>query len=173
MGVRWVDTWKKDGVRSRLVCQDFKQGKGQCDEMFAPTPPLLASRWLCSRMASQAKSGLQDGRLMALDFSKAFLYGDVEGEVFIELPEEDARRCGGANVGLLSKSMYGLRDAPLIWQKVVKVMLMKRGFIPLIGTQCVDTNKKLKMTIVAHVDDLLCQGEEKDLKDLLNQLQGE
>ena len=89
VGVRWVDTWKNDGVRSRLVCQDFKREKGKCDEMFAPTPPLLASRWLCSKMASQSRAGPKEGRLMALDFSKAFLYGNVSREVYIELPEED------------------------------------------------------------------------------------
>ena len=83
IGVRWVDSAKNGGVRSRLVCQDFKRGKGQCDEMFAPTPPLLASRWLCSKMASQSKTGLLDGRLMVLDFSKAFLYGDVDRGIYI------------------------------------------------------------------------------------------
>ena len=51
---------------------------------------------------------------MALDFSKAFLYGDMEREVFIELPDDDVRKSGGAFVGRLLKSMYGLRDAPQI-----------------------------------------------------------
>ena len=101
--------------------------------MFAPTPPLLASRWLCSKMASQSRMGLKDGRLMALDFSKAFLYGDVSREIYIELPDEDGRKEAGANIGLLRKSMYGLRDAPLIWQKVVKKMLTQRGFTSLVG----------------------------------------
>ena len=73
---------------------------------------------------------------MALDFSKAFLYGLVDREVYIELPEEDGRRNGGANIGLLLKSMYGLRDAPQIWQRVVRQMLLDRGFRHLVGTQC-------------------------------------
>ena len=94
IGVRWVDCWKKSGVRSRLVAQDFKKGKGQCDEMFAPTPPLLASRWLVSRMASCSRGGPKDQRLMTIDFSKAFLYGDVDRATYIELPEEDGRKDG-------------------------------------------------------------------------------
>ena len=92
IGVRWVDTLNADDVRSRLVAQDFKKGKGQCDEMFAPTPPLLASRWLCSQMASGNGRGPGNKCLMALDFSKAFLYGMVDREVYIELPAEDGRR---------------------------------------------------------------------------------
>ena len=81
MGVRWVDVARNGGVRSRLVCQDFNNEKKHSDEMFAPTPPLLASRWCVSRMACQGWSGPGSQRLMALDFSKAFLYGDMQRRV--------------------------------------------------------------------------------------------
>ena len=43
---------------------------------------------------------------MALDFEKAFLYGDMEREVCIVLPVEDPRSDGGRNVGYLKKAMY-------------------------------------------------------------------
>ena len=38
--VRWVDTMKSDGVRSRLVARDFKSGDKDRDDLFAATPPL-------------------------------------------------------------------------------------------------------------------------------------
>ena len=119
LGVRWVDTQKGECVRSRLVCQDFNTDKGHSDEMFAATPPLLASRYLVSLMASQGQRGTGENKLMALDFSKAFLYGLMKREVYIELPDEDSRKFHGYQVGILHKSMYGLRDAPRIWQDVV------------------------------------------------------
>ena len=72
IGVRWVDVAKNGGVRSRLVCQDFNTDKKHGDEMFAPTRPLVASRWCVSRMASQGLYGSGLQRLMALDFSEAF-----------------------------------------------------------------------------------------------------
>ena len=50
-------------------------------------------------------------RLMSIDFTKAFLYGEMEREVYIELPNEDGRKQGGSNVGLLRQAMYGLRDS--------------------------------------------------------------
>ena len=58
IGVRWVDVEKNGGVRSRLVCQDFNPDKGRknADDVYAPTPPLLASRWLVSLAASQGKA---------------------------------------------------------------------------------------------------------------------
>ena len=40
MSVRWVDTLKSDGVRSRLVARDFKGGDNDRDDLFVATPPL-------------------------------------------------------------------------------------------------------------------------------------
>ena len=34
-------------------------------------------------------------KMMAVDFTKAFLYGDMERDVFIELPDEDERKYRG------------------------------------------------------------------------------
>ena len=173
VGVRWVDSAKNGGVRSRLVCQDFNKDAKKNDDMFAPTPPLMASRWLVSRMASQGLSGPGNMHLMGLEFSKAFLYGDMERQVFIDLPHEDARKFQGDYVGLLNKSMYGLRDAPQIWQRVVHDMLTSRGFTSLSTTQCVYVNLKNDITIVAHVDDLLCLGSRRYLEEFLASLRGE
>ena len=173
VGVRWVDTLKGDKVRSRLVAQDFNNDRVRSDEMFAATPPLVASRYLVSRMASQQAGGLGDLRLMALDFSKAFLYGDMQREVYIELPDEDLRKFLSDCVGLLKKSMYGLRDAPLIWQQVVREMLEARGFVQLIGTQCTYAHLASGMLIVAHVDDFLVLGRREELVSLRDGLKSE
>ena len=122
-------------------------------------------------MASQGTDGLGELRLMALDFSKVFLYGNMQREVYVELPEEDSRRSQTDCVGLLRKSIYGLRDAPQIWQSVVKSMLGIRGFTQLVGTQCTYVNKANGMLIVAHVDDFLVLGRRADLVDLRGALQ--
>ena len=68
------------------------------------------------------------------------------------------------------KAMYGLRDAPLIWQKVVKEMLEKRGFVALVTSQCVYVNKSTGVIVVAHVDDFLCSGPRAELVLLRKQL---
>ena len=72
---------KSPNYRSRLVAKEIKRGPS--DEMFAATPPLVVSRWLTSRAASQGGRGPGKKQLMALDFSKAFLYGDVQREIYI------------------------------------------------------------------------------------------
>ena len=110
---------------------------------------------------------------MTLDFSKAFLYGDMEREVYVELPDEDSRKHESDCVGRLLKSMYGLRDAPQIWQKVVKRMLTARGYKALIGTRCMFVHPETSMVIVAHVDDFLVLGTKAQLMELIASLQTE
>ena len=79
-----------------MVAQEFANESDPTGELFAPTPPLAATRWLISGAASIGKHGPGDERLMLLDFKKAFLYADIERELFIELPADDGRREGGA-----------------------------------------------------------------------------
>lgn len=167
-----VDISKKDPVRSRLVCQDF-EGNDKTDELFAPTPPLVAASWLVSRMASQGRRGPARKRLLAIDSTEAFLYGNMDRDVYIELPPEDARRHNGDVVGHLQKSMYGLRDAPLIWQRVVHEMLSSRGLNRLVTSQCIYYHPVSGIALVAHVDDFLCFGDKSDLMELLGDLQSE
>ena len=45
--------------------------------------------------------------------------------------------------------MYGLRDAPLIWQGVVKEMLEARGFKALLTAQCVYVHPVTGVVVVA------------------------
>ena len=52
----------------------------------------------------------------------------VDRELYVELPEDDEQRQGGANVGLLNKAMYGTRDAPAAWSRLVRSMLADLGF---------------------------------------------
>ena len=153
IGVRWVETNKGSlvapKVRSRLVCQEFARGS-TLEEMFAPTPPLVATRWLLSECASRGLGGPGDYRLMLLDFKRAFLYGDIQRTLYIELPEDDSRRNGGANVGLLRKAMYGTQDAPSVWQQLVRQMLTGLGFTPSTTVACLYFNAKTRVSIVAH-----------------------
>ena len=52
----------------------------------------------------------------------------MEREVCVEFPPEDPNRDGGANVGYLVRAMYGLREAPAIWQAVIQGLMADLGF---------------------------------------------
>jgi hypothetical protein len=127
VGVRWVDSLKVTIVKSRLVAQEFASEQGNRDDIFAATPPLMASKYVISNTASRGRSGRTSRRISVMYVKRAFLYGNIEEEIYIELPEEDAMKQKGY-VGKLKKAMYGTRSAPLIWQKVVMKKMKEMGF---------------------------------------------
>ena len=107
---------------------------------------------------------------MLLDFKKAFLYVDIDRTLYIELPDDDARKNGGSNVGLLRKAMYGTRDAPAAWSRLVRAMLAELGFAPCMSCACVLFHSGRGITVVSHVDDFLCSGPASQLRWLRSML---
>jgi len=164
VGTRWVDHNKGTDmvpeVRSRLVGQEFARGEVR-DDLFAATPPLTATRLILSAVASRGRKGPGDHRVMLLDVKKAFLYGKLSRSVYIELPEEDPMSKSGEFVGRLKKAMYGLRDAPQVWQAEVKKTMTDLGYTSAVATPCVYFNQGTQCRVVAHVDDFLCTGPQK------------
>jgi len=173
IGVRWVDVDKgtpgEPQVRSRLVGQEYAAGKVR-DDLFAATPPLMASRMLVSGVASRGRTGAGGYRVMLLDVKKAFLYGAIQRKVYIELPKEDPMSESGVWVGKLKKAMYGTRDAPQVWQGEVRRTLEEMGFTTSIGTPCTYYNEGTDVRVVAHVDDFLVTGPREELQRFRKEL---
>ena len=111
---RWVKVQKGSAVRCRLVVQEVAYDKR--DDLFAGTPPLGAMRHLLSSAMSQG-SRSWDQKVCIVDVRRAFLHGEAERDIFIELPEQDPQAKGGKCVGKLKKTLYGTRDAPQAGQK--------------------------------------------------------
>ena len=107
---------------------------------------------------------------MLLDFKKAFLYADIDRELYVELPGDDERRRGGANVGLLNKAMYGTRDAPAAWSRLARSMLVDLGSTACRTAACVFVHPSKGMEIVSHVFDFLCSGPPRYLVELRKML---
>ena len=53
--------------------------------------------------------------------------GCVNQDVHVEPPDEDARKKPGL-IARLHKAMYGLREVPLIWQRVLRDTMRNVGF---------------------------------------------
>ena len=164
IGVRWVDvnkgTKEVPKVRSRLVGQEFAHGERR-DDLYAPTPPQAAARFLLSTCAGQGKRGPGQKSILLLDIKKAFPYGKISRNVYIERPVEDPMSEGGGwwhLVGKLDKAMYGTRDAPAEWQAELERAMIKLGFRPVVSTPCLYCHSLLDVRVVGHVDDLICVG---------------
>ena len=160
--VKWVrinkGTREKPKLRCRLVAQELALGQRE-DELFAGTPPLSAVK-MAIHHAAQAGRGR---KLMSLDVKCAFLYGVARRKIYIELPTGDPRH-GSEYVGVLNKSLYGTRDAPLIWADEVRQTLVELGFYPSKLQPSVYYHRTEKILVVVHVDDFLISGTESQLK---------
>jgi len=170
--VRWVDvnkgTDEAPRIRSRLVGQEFARGERR-DELYAPTPSLAAARLAISMVVSQSKQGPKGWEIVLLDIKKAFLYGKMWRNVYIELPDED-EKSGRGLVGKLDRAMYGTRDAPAEWQAELERTMVSIGFVQSSSTPCVYYHEDWQLRVVAHVDDLLCVGPGRWLKHFLKEL---
>lgn len=159
VGTRWVQVNKgckeKPDVRCRLVAQEFAHDKR--DDLFAGTPPLAAARYVLSDCMSRGRSSFKRS-VMVLDVKKAFLHGKMERELYIELPVEDPQRDNGQYIGRLVRALYGTRDAPLAWQRVVKKFMIERGFHHSHIAQGIYVHRARDLRIVCHVDDFLVTG---------------
>ena len=62
--------------------------------------------------------------------------------------------------------MYGTRDAPAVWSRLVRKMLSDLGFVPCRTAACVFMHPTTGVKIVSHVDDFLCTGPKIELEKL-------
>jgi hypothetical protein len=154
---KWV--WKlKKGSRgevvrhkARWVVRGFEQQEGtDFFETFASVVKPMSYK------AIFAITAALDWELEQMDVKTAFLYGEVEEEVYVRQPTgmEDPKYPN--KVCKLKKALYGLKQAPRVWYKTLTKFLKSRGYKPLDADSSVFFGHD---TIVAiYVDDLLIAG---------------
>jgi hypothetical protein len=105
-----------------------------------------------------AIAAARDLELEQMDIKTAFLYGNLDEEVYIEQPPEFDD--GTGRVCKLNKALYGLKQAPRIWYQTLATFLKDLGFHPL--TSDVGVFAKEDTYIAVHVDHLLVAGPSKE-----------
>ena len=88
------------------------------EETFAPIAKINSVRILLSLAANR------DWPLHQFDVKNAFLHGDLEEEVYMDVPPgfEDSKTEG--KVCRLKKSLYGLKQSPRAWfERFMQAML--------------------------------------------------
>jgi hypothetical protein len=110
---RWVYDIKTDGrKRGRLVAKGFSQIPGiDFEETFSPVARFETVRLLL------ALSALEDWEIEALDVKTAFLYGNLDEELYMEQPEGFVVKGQERKVYRLKKALYGLKQAAIQWLK--------------------------------------------------------
>src|SRR5258705_4538016 len=121
---RWVYNVKTDGRKQgHLVTKGFSQIPGiDFEETFSPVARFETVRLLL------ALSVLEDWEIKAIDVKTAFLYGNLDEELYMEQPEGFIIKGQETKVYHLKKALYGLKQASLAWNKQADKSLKTIGF---------------------------------------------
>ncbi|CAI7805590.1 unnamed protein product [Closterium sp. NIES-54] len=170
---RWVLTTKyriDDTVeckKVRLVVKGFTQVYGaDYDEMYSPVSSYVTLRIFLSIVA------VLDLNLMQLDMKNAFLQSKLDRVLYMYQP--DYFDDGTSRVCKLLKSLYGLKQSPLLWYRALDGVLLGAGW----KKSQVDEvlyfktgDNGVTCSVLVYVDDLLAASISpvmlKELKELL------
>lgn len=163
VGCKWIYTVKQnpDGkierYKARLVAKGYSQTYGiDYDETFSPVAKMSTVRTLISCAANY------DWPLYQLDVKNAFLHGDLQEEVYLEVPPGFATDQTKGKVLKLKKSLYGLKQSPRAWFDRLRRAMCNMGY-----KQCNSDHTVFyyhsggSVTILAvYVDDMIITGND-------------
>ena len=157
VGCKWVFTMKQtpegkvDRYKARLVAKCYSQTYGiDYDETFAPVAKMGTVRMLISYAANFGWP------LHQLDVKNAFLHGNLEEEVYMEVPPGFSNKQTIGKVCKLKKSLYGLKQSPKAWFDRFRRAICDMGYSQCSGDHTVFyKHKGPYITILAvYVDDI-------------------
>src|SRR5882724_11402723 len=144
--------------RSRWVVRGDKQKTDlSLSDTFAPVSRITSLRILL------ALATMKNLRIFAWDVDSAYLYGKIDHDIFVKLPEGYEKP---GKVGKLNKVLYGLPEAARVWREDLEAKLKSLGFSPLGSNTGVFLSKSQTgfTAIDTHVDDGtgICSSEEEE-----------
>ncbi len=159
LDTKWVFKvkYKDDGTiekfKARLVVRGYKQREGiDFSSTFAP---VVRSKTIKLLLSLAAQHGL---KLVQLDFTNAFVNSDLPDNLYIKIPEGLQTNETHGKVYKLEKSLYGLRQAPALWNQTVNNLFIELGYIRSITDTCVYfkyvKSDSMPIIISVYVDDI-------------------
>ena len=173
IGNKWVFKIKRDGTyRASLVALGYSQFPGvDYSDDFAPVAHDVSFRIALARMMVEKLDSL------VMDVETAFLYGDIEEEIFMKSPvgmEEIDPGSSPEDCYQLKKGIYGLcQAARQLWKKFVDTIKKESfGFRVSPAGPCM-LFKENELGIIMYVDDMLIIGKKEQIQDFASKIQKE
>lgn len=164
---RFVHTIKHDPsgggndiYKTRLVAKGFTQRPGiDFVDTYSPVGHRQSFRQVMTISAHE------DFEIEAIDITGAFLHGDLDHVVYMNLPPELAVGEYEGKVALLIHSLYGLKQAGLCWNAKLDTWLRDQGWKANKDDPCVyirhDSTGAIELMLYIHVDDAAIAGRNK------------
>ena len=158
VGSRWIFKVKKNadgGIerrKARFCAKGFTQKAGvDFHETYAPVAKMNSIRTILSIVTTE------DLELHQADVDTAFLYGEMDTDVYIRQPSGFVEPGKEDWVCHLKKSLYGTKQAARQWYKKVHSTVTKNGFEECQSDNCVYIRRiDSEFSILAlYVDDLI------------------
>jgi len=159
---RWVFVLKRNAegeverAKARLVARGFEQRFGRdVFKTFSPVPRLETVRTFLTIVELNGWVRVQ------FDIATASLHRQVEEEVFMEPPQGvvvPQNKCLK-----LIKALYGLRQAPKVWNQALDEALSEMNFKQIKSDACVYRNSDASIIILIYVDDGIVAAKSKKI----------
>lgn len=121
--------------KTRIVAKGFTQIQGlDYFDTFSPTLRSASFRYLISLAV------IMGWKIYNLDVQTAFLHGELEEEIYMEIPEAFLKTINvdrRNQVFLLLKSIYGLKQASRAWNDKFTESIKKMGYIQSSADPCI------------------------------------
>uniref|UniRef100_A0A5S6QZI5 Reverse transcriptase Ty1/copia-type domain-containing protein n=1 Tax=Trichuris muris TaxID=70415 RepID=A0A5S6QZI5_TRIMR len=167
ISAKWVFRVKRDEqdnvytYKARLVARGFTQLQGRdYDETFAPVVRYETVR------AFLAVAAVKSMHVRHIDVKTAYLSGELNVELFMELPPGFKQQSTEGKVLRLRRSLYGLKQSARMWNQVATDALKKMDFRSNRTDPCFFSRveKEHGITyVLLYVDDLLMASASSDL----------
>ncbi|GJZ39172.1 putative ribonuclease H-like domain-containing protein, partial [Tanacetum coccineum] len=146
--------------KARLVAQGHTQEEGiDFDEVFAPVARIEAIRLFL------AYASFMGYMVYQMDVKSAFLYGQIEEEVYVSQPPgfEDSDYLD--KVYKVVKALYGLHQAPRAWYETLANYLLGNGFHRGKTDQTLFIKKQKEdiLLVQIYVDDIIFRSTKEEL----------
>jgi len=172
VGCKWVFSlkYKSDGTldryKARLVAKGYTQTYGvDYEETFAPVAKINTVRII---LLLAAYFGWE---LQQFDVKNAFLHGNLEEEIYMEIPPGFESTKGGNKVCRLKKVLYGLKQSPRAWfGRLTRYDL--HGYRQSQGdhTLFIKHSQEGNLTLLlVYVDDMIVAGDDGHEKQILKE----